>query len=230
MTEPSPTTVAAVIKRLTAIESELQETDGVRRFNDLYVAMTRTIDAEVKSGGFEDARFLAHLDVVFADRYLAAVDASKDGKSMPSAWAPLFADRERAGIAPIQFALAGCNAHINFDLAVALAEAWQELEVTPKSDSPQHRDFLKVNGILVAVEAKMKKELDAGLVGVADEALGRLDDVLAMWSMERARDAAWTHAEVLWKLRELGGLEKDYLGTLAKIVGLGSRGLLVRVL
>ena len=76
----------------------------------------------------------------------------------------------------------------------------------------------------------MKKELDAGLVGVADEALGRLDDVLAMWSMERARDAAWTHAEVLWKLRELGGLEKDYLGTLAKIVGLGSRGLLVRVL
>lgn len=230
MSDRSPTTVPAVIKRLEAIESDLPEADGVRRFNDLYVGMTRAIEAKVKGGGFEDARFLSHLDVVFADRYLAAVDASKAGQPVPSAWAPLFADRERAGIAPIQFALAGCNAHINFDLAVALAQSWQELDVTPSSDSPQHRDFLKVNEILVAVEAKMKKELDAGLVGVADEALGRLDDVLAMWSMERARDAAWTHGEVLWKLRELGGLEKDYLATLARIVGLGSRGLLVRVL
>jgi hypothetical protein len=192
--------------------------------------MTKAIDGEVRGGGFEDLRFLSRLDVVFADRYLAAVDAANAGKQVPSAWAPLFADRGKSGIAAIQFALAGCNAHINFDLAIALAETWQELEVAPQSDSPQHRDFLKINGILTSVEERMKKELDAGLVGVADEALGRLDDVVAIWSMERARDAAWTHGEVLWKLRELGTLEKDYLATLARIVGLGSRGLLVPVL
>lgn len=225
-----PQTVAEVIKQLKGIGSGLPETDGVRRFNDLYLAMTEAIDDKVTGGGFENPGLLFHLDVVFADRYLAAVDAAKAGKDVPSAWAPLFADRAKAGVAPIQFALAGCNAHINFDLAVALAQAWQELKVTPATDSPEHRDFLKVNTILVAVEAKMKKELDEGLVGEADKALGRLDDVVAMWSMERARDAAWTHAEVLWKLRELGGLEKDYLATLAKIVGFSSRGLLVPVL
>jgi len=65
---------------------------------------------------------------------------------------------------------------------------------------------------------------------VADEALGRLDDVVAMWSMERARDAAWTHAEVLWKLREVSALEEHYVATLAHIVGLAGRGLLVPVL
>lgn len=230
MTAKPPTTVAAVIKQLTAIGSDLPEDDGVRRFNDLYLAMTEAINAEVKDSGFEDPGFLSHLDVVFADRYLAAVDAAAAEQEIASAWAPLIADRAKKGIAPIQFALAGCNAHINFDLAVALAQSWQELGVTAETDSPQHRDFLKVNGILVTVETKMKKELDQGLVGVADEALGRLDDVVAMWSMERARDAAWTHAEVLWKLRELGGLEKDYLATLAKIVGFSSRGLLLPVL
>lgn len=230
MSPDPPQPVAAVIDRLEAIGSDLPATDGVRRFNDLYLAMTKAIDGKVTGGAFENPHLLSHLDVVFADRYLAAVDAAKAGKDVPSAWAPLFADRGKTGIAPIQFALAGCNAHINFDLAVALAQSWQEFQVEPKTDSPEHRDFLEVNTILVAVEAKMKKELDEGLVGEADKALGRLDDVVAMWSMERARDAAWTHAEVLWKLRELGGLEKDYLATLAKIVGFSSRGLLIPVL
>jgi Family of unknown function (DUF5995) len=225
-----PGTVAQVLERLAAIERELPETDGVARFNDLYLAMTREIEAELGKRGFEDPRFLTRLDVVFADRYLAAVDAGSTHEARSPAWAPLFEARKRRGIAPIQFALAGCNAHINYDLAVALVETCRELTIALEPDSPQHRDFLQVNGILAEVEERVKKRFDEGLVGVADEALGRLDDVVAMWSMERARDAAWTHAEVLWKLREVSALEEQYVATLAHIVGLAGRGLLVPVL
>jgi hypothetical protein len=225
-----PTTVPEVLARLGAIERELPEADGVARFNDLYLAMTREIEAELGKEGFEDPAFLTRLDVVFADRFLGAVDAGATHEARSRAWVPLFEARKREGIAPIQFALAGCNAHINYDLCMALVDTCHELDIELARDSPQHRDFLKVNDILVRVEEKVKKRFDEGLVGVADEALGRLDDVVAMWSMERARDAAWTHAEVLWKLRSVSVLEDDYVATLAHIVGLAGRGLLVRVL
>jgi hypothetical protein len=226
----TPQTVAQVIERLEALHRELPEADGVAHFNELYLPMTREIDGQLGKQGFEDPRFLQQLDVRFADRYFAAIDAGREHDARSPAWVPLFDARAHEGIAPIQFALAGCNAHINYDLAIALVDTCRELGVSLERDSAQHRDFLKVNAILVAVEAKVKKSFDEGLVGVADEALGRLDDVVAMWSMERARDAAWTHAEVLWKLRELSALEDHYIATLAHIVGLAGRGLLVRVL
>ena len=112
-----PETVPQVLERLGEIERELPETDGVARFNDLYFAMTREIEAEISKEGFEDPKFLARLDVVFADRYFAAVDSGVSHEARSRAWAPLFDARKREGIAPIQFALAGCNAHINIRVA-----------------------------------------------------------------------------------------------------------------
>jgi hypothetical protein len=56
---------------------------------------------------------------------------------------------------------------------------------------------------------------------------GQLDDIVAMWNVERARDAAWANAETLWALRGSPGLSSDFLLTLDRMVGLGSRGLLV---
>jgi hypothetical protein len=222
--------IGPVIDRLKAIEARLAEDDGVARFNDLYLAMTRAIEAEVGRQGFEDPRFLSQLDVAFADRYFAAVDAADRGDQIPTAWAPLFEARARPRIAPIQFALAGCDAHINYDLCVGLVQTCRDLGIQPEDDSPQHRDYLKVNGILARVDEEVKRRLETGLIGVADDALGRLDDVLAMWSIDRARDAAWTHAKVLWTLAGVSGLENDYLATLARIVGLAARGLLVQTL
>jgi len=62
-----------------------------------------------------------------------------------------------------------------------------------------------------------------------DAAAGPLDDVLAMWSIQAARDAAWTHAEVLWNLRDLPDLQKDFLATLDEFTGFAGRGLLTHV-
>jgi hypothetical protein len=222
--------IADVIERMTAIESQLPETDGVRRFNDLYLAVTRAVAAQVEHGHFEDPNFLATLDVIFATQYLDAVDARDRGEAPSAAWVPLFANRTNPGIAPIQFALAGMNAHINFDLCQALIATCEQRGVDLAIDSAQHRDYLKVNAILARVEQEVKSRLRSELTDVADEALGRLDDVLAMWSVDRARDAAWTHAEVLWELRGNPLLEDAYIDTLAHIVGLAGRGLLVAVL
>ncbi len=222
--------IARVIDRMTAIAAKLTPDDGVARFNDLYLAVTREVALEAVDDSFEDPRFLTALDVVFADRYFAAMDDSVQGRPVARAWAPLFEGRGRPRVAPIQFALAGMNAHINYDLCLALVESCTQLGLSPDTGSAQHQDYLRVNAILERVEAQVKERFATGKLGVADEALGRLDDILVMWKVARARDSAWTHAQTLWALRDLPSLRTDYLAALGGLVGLAGRGLLTPIL
>jgi Family of unknown function (DUF5995) len=222
--------IEPVIERMTRIASSLPEADGVARFNDLYLAVTLAVAAQATADGFEDPAFLSRLDVAFAHRYFAAVDAAGAGGPVPQAWAPLFDARGRRDVAPIRFALAGMNAHINFDLCLAVVDVCRELGIGPDTDSPQHRDYLRVNEILAGVQEDVKRRFETELLEVADYALGRVDDVIATWSVVRARDAAWTHAEVLWSLRPLPELSADYTLSIGRIVGLAGRGLLVPTL
>lgn len=57
--------------------------------------------------------------------------------------------------------------------------------------------------------------------------LRRIDDVVAMWDVDRARDAAWTNAQALWELGDGSPLASDYLLALDRMVGFASRGLLI---
>lgn len=219
--------IAAVVARMEKIGAGLGEDDGVARFNELYLAVTREVGTQAGAGSFADAAYLSTLDVGFAGLYFAAVDVDARGGAVPRAWAPLFEARRRKGVAAIQFALAGMNAHINHDLALALNAACDQRGISLKRDSAQHRDFLKVNGTLERVQDRIKARYAPDLVGWADKALGRVDDVVASWKIARARDAAWTNAEALRALRHVPRVRDDYLETLGRTVGLVSRALLV---
>jgi Family of unknown function (DUF5995) len=222
--------IAAVLARMTAIASELPASDGEARFNHLYLEETVAVDTAVGTAGFEDPEFIRALDVVFAGLYFAAVDAAGAGRPVPRSWAPLFAARSDARIAPIQFALAGMNAHINHDLPLALVSTFEARSLELSRDSPQHRDYLKINDTIAATETRVKQEFLTGLVGVADEVLGHIDDVIAMWSIAEARNAAWTNAEALWALRDHPDLTAAFEDALDGTVGFASRGLLVATL
>jgi Family of unknown function (DUF5995) len=215
---------------MNAIASELPTTDGVARFNHLYLEETVAVETAVGGGGFEDPEFISAVDVVFAGRYFAAVDASSAGGPVPRSWAPLFAARSDPRIAPIQFALAGMNAHINHDLPLVLVSTFEARSVEPGLDSPQHRDYLKINDTIAATEAQVKQEFLTGLIAVANDVLGHIDDVIAMWSITEARNAAWTNAEALWALRDHPDLTADFEDALDGTVGFASRGLLVQTL
>ena len=117
-TAPGP--IDLVVARMQEIEASLPAGDGVARFNHLYLAVTLAVRERVAAPGLEDPAFVTQLDVVFADRYFAAIDADRTAGRPSSAWQPLFEARGRTDVAAIQFALAGMNAHINFDLCQAL--------------------------------------------------------------------------------------------------------------
>jgi Family of unknown function (DUF5995) len=226
-----PATLPEVIERLRAIEASASRSDGVVSFARLYRQVTEGVNADLGQNTFANPRFLESLDVYFAGMFFSALDAYETKpSSAPPAWSPLFSQRSRRGIAPLQFALAGMNAHINRDLPVALVSTCRALELEFHDGSPEQADFERINVLLAQVEARIKRSYLSGWLAVADRLVhrfNRIDDVIAMWDIGRARDAAWTNGLALWRLRGEPPLESQFLLTLDRMVGLASRGFLI---
>jgi hypothetical protein len=148
---------------------------------------------------FENERFLERLDVLFAEFYFQAFAAARARAWVSKSWEPLFERKDERGVLPLQFAIAGMNAHINNDLALALVLTWKELGIEPGKDTPEYRDYLKVNALLERVEGEVKEPLADGLVGEIDTMFGSADDFLALWSVRKARADAWTRASKMFR-------------------------------
>jgi hypothetical protein len=223
--------IAEVIARLAAIEAAAPAANGVACFARLYRQVTEAVDANLSEQGFLDSRFLEQLDLRFADLFFAAYDAyQQEPAAAPPAWLPLFTQQTARGVAPLQFALAGMNAHINRDLPVALVAVCDELGLELRNGSTEHSDFQRVNVLLGQVEQRIKSSYLTGWLVRLDRILHRvhrIDDVVAMWDVGRARDAAWVNGQTLWALRGQPLLATEFLGSLDRMVGFASRGLLV---
>jgi len=224
-----PKTIDEVIARMRSIDAELPTQDGVAWFNKLYLQVTERVKEWHEQGAFQSPGFLEQLDVVFADLYFRAYDAARDDPdTAPRAWVPLFAARAERAIAPIQFALAGMNAHINYDLPVGIVDVCAELGLELETGTPHHADFEQVNQILAEVMEEVKSWFATGFVGELDHAFDRVDDVVAIWSVDKARDQSWTNAEILSALG--GGFLRDqFLLAHGRLVGLAGRGLLLPI-
>ncbi|CAM5305594.1 MULTISPECIES: DUF5995 family protein [Streptomyces] len=219
--EQVTTPVDAVLSRMRALDARLPERDGVAVFNRVYLTVTEAVDRHIEAGRFPDARAAITLDVRFAERYLAAVETAEEARRPPACWRPLFQMRRHPGVRPLQFALAGINAHIGHDLALAVVDACRSLGCEP---TDLEDEFDRVGDLLISLEEHIREELMPGpdLFQIADP----LTHLLGSWSLERARDATWSAARALWALRRLPELAGEFTERLDAAVGLAGRMLL----
>lgn len=215
------TPVDTVVDRMRALDEALPERDGIAVFNRVYLAVTEAVDRCVDAGRFADARAAITLDVRFAERYLTAVEEVARGHRPPACWRPLFQFRRHPGVRPLQFALAGINAHIGHDLALAVVDTCRSLGCEP---ADVEDEFDRVGDLLVSLEERIREELMPGpdVLQVADP----LTHLLGAWSLERARDATWTAARALWALRGLPDVAEEFTERLDTAVGFAGRMLL----
>ncbi|MDQ2839299.1 MAG: DUF5995 family protein [Actinomycetota bacterium] len=226
---PPATSIDDVIARLEAIGAALPASDGLACFNRMYLEVTHALGQGVSKGSFGDPAFVSHLDVVFANLYFAAANALSGPPSpVPVAWQPLLASRETPGIEPIQFALAGMNAHINHDLPIAVVAACSDLATAP-TDGCHHDDYQKVDTLLDASEQSVRESFEPSGVQTADRHVAAVANVVCNWSMNSARDVAWDTAVGLWEVREHTTATALLTGALARTVAMVSRSLLVVV-
>lgn len=223
----SAQTIDQMVARLQSLDQTLPPSDGVRWFNRLYLDVTLAMRTYFQSAKLAAPPFLEDLDVNFGNMFFDAFDAAASGAPVPGCWAPLFDARHDPRIAPLQFAVAGMNAHIGHDLALGVIHTSESLGVTPSSDSPQHQDYETVNAIIGQVEEQDKQWLLTGAIKELDHDVAPVDDMVAIWSIERARDAAWLRAEVAWQIRDHTDLFNAYFATVDATVGMECRALLL---
>jgi hypothetical protein len=219
-------TIDEVVARLQQLESELPVTDGVHWFNRLYLEVTLAVRDYLAHHALKAPPFLEQLDVFFGNKYFDAVDgAAGRPQRVAPAWAPLFDARHDSPIAPLQFAIAGMNAHVNHDLAVGVVEVCQALRMEP--GDPQHQDYDAISTIVTSTEERVKRWLLTGAIKELDHAVAPTDDLAAIWSISAAREAAWVRAQVLWRLRNEADLTAAYLAVNERATELAGRAMLL---
>jgi hypothetical protein len=233
---PPVTSIAEAITRMEAIDASAPASDGVACFNRMYLQVTQQVDKDLGQQFFADPAFMTRFDVAFANLYFDAVNAAADqsagpaaGQSaVPLAWRPLFERRGETGIEPIQFALAGMNAHINHDLPMAVVATCVDLATTPTAGT-HLADYQKVDGLLDAAEQSVRQSFESSAELAVDRHLQAVEDLVCNWTINSARDLAWGNALLLWELRDDPFLRGLFLGNLAASAALASRLLLVAV-
>jgi len=221
MTISQAPTVEQAIERMREIGAGLAESDGVAVFNRMYLTVTELVRDRLGEAYFDDPAALAELDAVFAARYLAAVDADRASHRPTACWRPLFELRTHPGIHPLQYALAGMNAHIEHDLPLAVLATCERLGRTPHQ---LEADYQRINLLLAQVEDQVRDALLPGPddLPVADP----LMHVIGVWSIDKARDAAWASLLALWELRRVPPAFHALAAALSGSVGMASRALL----
>jgi hypothetical protein len=195
----TPNSIADVLGLMKTIDSICATNDGLQWFNWLYMQVTQAVEQDVAAGGFSDAAWLTALDVAFATYYFDALRDYLSGAACPGCWSAVFAVRDQAAIARIQFALAGMNAHINHDLPQAIVQTCRSANITPKHGTPQYADYTSLNTPMDALVETAKQTLDVRLPGDALPPVTHLEDTIAAWNLAAARESAWLAAEALWQ-------------------------------
>jgi len=222
------TSVAEAIARMEAIEAALPPADGLACFNRMYLDVTRQVNSQLGQGFFADPAFMTQLDVTFANLYFAAAGAASTQASVPLAWRPLAEQRATAGIEPIQFALAGMNAHINHDLPIAVVSTCTALGTAPE-DGSHFADYQKVDQLLDAAEQSIRQSFESTPELALDRHLSAVDNLIGNWTVNSARDLAWTNCLLLWEVRDNAIARRLFLDALAGATASASQMLLVAV-
>jgi Family of unknown function (DUF5995) len=226
---PAPaTSVAEVIARMETIGAAVPAGDGLACFNRMYLDVTRQVNSRLGQGFFADPVFMSRLDVTFANLYFDAAAAAGDPAAVPLAWRPLAELRAGPGIEPVQFALAGMNAHINHDLPLAMVSTCAALVTSPEAGA-HFADYQKVDQLLDAAEQSIRQSFESASELAVDRHLSAVSNLVANWSITSARDLAWDNCLLLWGMRDDPFARELFLSSLAASAAVASRLLLVAV-
>lgn len=191
-------TIEEVIAALDAIIARSRR-EGTRHgfFAALYRRTTLDVMHKCAAGYFEDNPRLLALDVLFANRYLEAMDLYRRGERPWTAWGVAFEAAANPRLRLIQHLLLGMNAHISFDLGQSVVDLVPG-ELTPSL----HRDFDRLNDLLFGLIDRVQTEIAcvSPLLGLLDRLALRLDETVVGRGIEAARDSAWEFAVALHAL------------------------------
>jgi len=186
-------TIEEVIAQLDRIiEWSVTHKSRIGYFAALYRKVTVKVREGILNGMFEDGPRMERLDVVFANRYLDALQAYFTHQPLSECWRVSFEQARYKRPIILQHLLIGMNAHINLDLGIAAATVAPGPEIMGLQG-----DFNKINSVLAALVDEVEAEINAlsPWIKLLDSlSPDQVTDAIVNFSMARARDAAWEFA------------------------------------
>ena len=191
------TTIDEVLQQLTGIIDESQRNgDRIGYFAALYYKVTARVKEGIAKKEFADGARMEKLDVLFANRYLSALETWKAGGKPSASWVMAFEASRRGSVLVLQHLLLGVSAHINLDLGIAASETMAGMPL-----DAIEADFDSINTIIGSLTYQVINEINhiSPLLSLIGLHSGATESALVQFSIGNARDGAWCFAEDLHK-------------------------------
>jgi hypothetical protein len=206
---------SSALPRLTTIEDVLTEMrarwEALDRAGDCravfaasYLATTEEVHRACLEGRFRDPEWVVRIDCDFALRYFAAFDAYERGERCPEPWRVAFEAACSGRTLAIQDLALGMNAHIAYDLPLAL-DATIERDASPALLAHRRADHEELNRVLAdAIDPVQRRAAWAydPLLAAADLLLLRVDETIAASTIRAWRTHVWEQFLALRAARE----------------------------
>jgi hypothetical protein len=196
------TSVEETYRRLHALERLFRERNDRRAvFLTVYARVTEEVAADIDRGEFENPEWVADYLVTFADFYRRALLNFETGAvdSLPSAWRLFFRATGTDDALVVQSALLGINAHVNYDLALALQTVGVDRDRAKK-----YKDHRRINEILWRLVDetldRLAERYAPGLTALS-EAAGPIGEAVWFLGLAVGREGAWWIAVALTEAR-----------------------------
>ncbi len=188
-------------ERMSALAKQW-ERDGDRRaiFLNCYTLMTGNMLTATKAGEFQDDAWVETLIHHFASYYFVALEAySHLSEGLPDAWRIAYQAAADPETMVLQNLLLGINAHINYDLALAVTDLldpeWPDLPDGQRQ--ARYKDYCYVNQIIAeTIDAVQDDVLEsyAPELELIDILMGPVDEWLTSILIDHWRDEVWEQA------------------------------------
>jgi len=215
-----PTSAAEAAAVLEVVTARLQGCGDPRAaFCEVYGVITRLV-AEIlvtRPGFFQEPAWISRLAGRFCERYVETLDGSTEALHDCDAWAVSHGYAGRRATVPIQEAMLGLSAHINYDLAIGIFQ--NIVELGGRDDARQLARYRHDHD---AVNELLRAAMQEALERLARDHHCVVSALLDGWARPVAR---WLVMQVLvrWRAR----VWREVLGLLAA-PGEGERAARIR--
>lgn len=181
-------------------------------FLSCYHLMSTNMVSAISNDEFNDTPWVDKLLRRFADYYFEGLTCYDCGEQASLVWNSAHSATCDNNLSEIQLLILGVNAHINYDLVLALYDLlvpeWNTLSEIQKSH--RYQDHHRVNHVIAStidrVQDEVLEPLNPKLVWV-DMLLGRLDEYLISRLITSWREDVWKNSQKLLNMEHPGERE-----------------------
>ena len=189
--------------------------DCARSSANCYALMTQNMLDAVDAGEFADAAWVLHLLHHFAGYYFDALDMYEaDEEHTPAVWRCAHDAARRSNPPTLGLLLLGVNAHINYDLALAVADLlepeWPSL--SDEGRRARYEDYCRVNDTIGRTIDSVQDsiiEKREPIMALVDTLLGPVDEWLVSRGITEWREEVWWHA--VQRVETTGAAQREVL-------------------